>query len=244
MLRLPGLSTFAAIPLQAAPAVPSQVTGSHWVALCPCLCMPGSGLLLCPGVPGGTPGRAKGQSLSLLKCSHGGTDRYPGTPGAHRVVTPMPKHRLPAASLPGSLSPHRSYIFITVAKGDQLHPYNGPLHKTNRPGNWDKPVKYFIVWIEEFVPQLTSCPSPTAQESQCYFSLSSPLSAWEQHEEEHGAPTSVCLLPPRASPDSSSTGLLGASIRITVSFFQGTMTKFCPDSRRFDTINMCPGLGG
>lgn len=98
------------------------------------------------GAPRGAPGWPKGQRLSWPKCTRGGTDRYPGSPGAHRAVTPRPKHRLPSASLPGSLSPHRGCIFITVAKGDQLHPYNRPLHKTNRPGNWDRPVKYFIVW--------------------------------------------------------------------------------------------------
>lgn len=72
--------------------------------------------------------------------------QMPREPRSPQGCDPKVQTQAPAASLPGSLFPHRGYIFITVAKGDQLHPHNTSLHKTNRPGNWDRPVKYFIVW--------------------------------------------------------------------------------------------------
>lgn len=80
------------------------------------------------------------------------------------------------------------------------------------------------------MPLLTSSPSPTSQESQHYFSLSSPLSAWEQREDEHGAPTSAfaCLLPSRASPDSNSTRLLGTSAGFPFSRAPGYNSALIP----------------
>lgn len=69
-----------------------------------------------------------------------GHSKMPGDPGSPQGGDPRAQTQAPAAF------PRYGYSFITMAKGDQLHLYNIPLHKTNRPGNWDSAVKYFIVW--------------------------------------------------------------------------------------------------
>lgn len=101
-LQLPGLKSFAANPPQAAhgfvPAVPSQVTRSHWVALCPCLCShpaPSSSSSL--GTLEEPPARAREEgSPRQIAPTHGSQprsatvegDRCPGTPGSRREMTP------------------------------------------------------------------------------------------------------------------------------------------------------------
>lgn len=173
-LGYPCCSSQAAAPLQQPRCRPPQlsprrshaVTGWHCAPACACPAPASSSARGCPEEPLVGP---RGKGSPCHSATHSGTDRYPGTPGAHRVVTPMLKHRLPPCQ---GLSPHRGYVFITVAKGDQLHPYNRPLHKTNRPGNWDRPVKYFIVWTQAvratahklsqpYIPGITALCLPT-----------------------------------------------------------------------------------
>lgn len=153
--------TFAAKPPQAAPALPQlsprrsqAVTGWHCAPACAAARLHPHPLLGCPG---GAPSRGEGPRLSSPKGTHTwqpaplghrhGGSRW-GTPGSPQGGDPqLPKHGL---SLPPhqTFFPHYGYIFITMVKGDQLHLCNIPLHKTNRPGNWYGPVKYFIVWTQ------------------------------------------------------------------------------------------------
>lgn len=128
---------------------PSCPLAGHTQSLGGTVPLPVHARLQPPPLLGGAPRNprlGRGAKALLAKVHQRWHRQIPRDPRSHRAVTPMLKQRLPAASLPESLSPHRGCIFITVAKGDQLHPYNRPLHKTNRPGNWDRPVKYFIVW--------------------------------------------------------------------------------------------------
>lgn len=149
-------------PLQQPPAgCPSCPLAGHTQSLGGTVPLPVHARLQ-PPVLGGAwrnPRLGQGQRLSLPAQVHPRWHRQiPGDPRSPQGCDPNSQASccLPARV---SLSPHHGFIIITVAKGDQLHPYNRPLHKTNRPGNWDRPVKYFIVCMEEFVPQLTAVPA-------------------------------------------------------------------------------------
>lgn len=112
-------------------------------------------LLLRWGCPGGSPSWARGEGSPRQSTPTGGSQPHSAPLGSRQMPEdpgspqggdpPAPKGRLLLPPCQACF-PHYGYIFITVVKGDQLHLYNIPLHKTNRPGNWDGPVKYFIVW--------------------------------------------------------------------------------------------------
>lgn len=93
--------------------------------------------------------------------------------------------------------------------------------------------------------QLTDCPDAEGREWQCDSSPPPCLLGEQQQEDEHGVRMSTvprclsafaCRPSPRAPLGSCGTSLLGASVGIRVSSFQGTGTQLCPDSRSFHTI--------